>query len=388
MRYSAMQRRRQRQSSPTSAPVQFAEQAHREKTASRTPGNRTHVASSTWSFAQIPVTRAQNAVSASSEHAAAPVQRRVRQADRPIAPAPEPSISHENRTGLPGPLKTAVENLSGRSLDGTQVYYNSPKPARVNALAYTQGKEIHMGPGQEKHLPHEAWHRVQQMQGRVRPTMQMKGVGINDNQRLEREADVMGSKAVSVQSLARMQERSVEASGKLQSNTYSGMHNPSPLTQHTIQCFGRQVDPDDEPQLYQHIINYRANRNYHQQAFARGGHNVAVAYDNNNGIWLTDHSHNGLHGEVNVDGQVGAQRNQVTRIHTEREPCVPCEQFIRNNYITPGILTENQVTYWTGYQSKRKKGNKELKDIIGLGMIKRAFNKVKGSITRSGRVVK
>ncbi|MFK0730894.1 MAG: DUF4157 domain-containing protein [Gloeotrichia echinulata HAB0833] len=96
-----------------------------------------------------------------------------------------------NQTGLPDALKAGVENLSGYSLDDVRVHYNSPKPTQLQALAYTQGTEIHVAPGQEEHLPHEAWHVVQQMQGRVKPTMQMKGVQINDDQRLEREADEM-----------------------------------------------------------------------------------------------------------------------------------------------------------------------------------------------------
>ncbi|MDJ0659886.1 MAG: DUF4157 domain-containing protein [Crocosphaera sp.] len=100
-----------------------------------------------------------------------------------------------NRTGLPDRLKTGVENLSGYSLDDVRVHYNSPKPAQLQAHAYTQGTEIHVAPGQEQHLPHETWHVVQQMQGRVKPTMQMKRVQINDDQGLEREADVMGRKA-------------------------------------------------------------------------------------------------------------------------------------------------------------------------------------------------
>ncbi|NES69523.1 MAG: DUF4157 domain-containing protein, partial [Okeania sp. SIO2D1] len=100
-----------------------------------------------------------------------------------------------NKTGLPDRLKAGVENLSGYSLDNVKVHYNSPKPAQLQALAYTQGTDIHVAPGQEKHLPHETWHVVQQMQGRVKPTMQMKGVQINDNAGLEREADVMGELA-------------------------------------------------------------------------------------------------------------------------------------------------------------------------------------------------
>ncbi|NEQ36040.1 MAG: DUF4157 domain-containing protein [Okeania sp. SIO3I5] len=99
-----------------------------------------------------------------------------------------------NKTGLPDRLKAGVENLSGYSLDNVKVHYNSPKPSQLQALAYTQGTDIHVAPGQEKHLPHETWHVVQQMQGKVKPTMQMKGVQINDDAGLEREADVMGEK--------------------------------------------------------------------------------------------------------------------------------------------------------------------------------------------------
>ena len=100
-----------------------------------------------------------------------------------------------NKTGMPDHLKAGIENLSGTAMDDVKVHYNSDKPAHVQALAYTQGTDIHVGPGQDKHLPHEAWHVVQQMQGRVRPTMQAKGVAINDDAGLEREADVMGAKA-------------------------------------------------------------------------------------------------------------------------------------------------------------------------------------------------
>jgi hypothetical protein len=82
-------------------------------------------------------------------------------------------------------------------MDHVRVHYNSSQPAQLNALAYAQGSEIHVAPGQEQHLPHEAWHVVQQAQGRVRPTLQLKdGVPVNDDVGLEREADVMGAKAL------------------------------------------------------------------------------------------------------------------------------------------------------------------------------------------------
>ena len=102
-----------------------------------------------------------------------------------------------NNTGLPDNLKSGIESLSGMSMDSVRVHYNSSQPAQLNALAYAQGTDIHVAPGQEQHLPHEAWHVVQQAQGRVQPTMQMKeGIPINDDRGLEHEADVMGAKAL------------------------------------------------------------------------------------------------------------------------------------------------------------------------------------------------
>lgn len=102
-----------------------------------------------------------------------------------------------NNTGLPDNLKNGIESLSGMSMNNVRVHYNSSQPAQLNALAYAQGTDIHVAPGQEKHLPHEAWHVVQQAQGRVQPTMQMKdGAPVNDDAGLEREADVMGAKAI------------------------------------------------------------------------------------------------------------------------------------------------------------------------------------------------
>lgn len=102
-----------------------------------------------------------------------------------------------NNTGLPDKLKSGIENLSGHSMDDVKVHYNSSKPAQLNAHAFAQGSSIHIASGQEKHLAHEAWHVVQQKQGRVKPTKQLKSkVNINDDVGLEKEADVMGAKAL------------------------------------------------------------------------------------------------------------------------------------------------------------------------------------------------
>ena len=114
----------------------------------------------------------------------------------------EPIQEKENNTGLPDNLKLGIENLSGYSMNDVQVHRNSDKPAQLQAHAYAQGTDIHLGPGQEKHLPHEAWHVVQQKQGRVKPTIQMKGgVNVNDDAELETEADVMSARASGLRAL-------------------------------------------------------------------------------------------------------------------------------------------------------------------------------------------
>jgi len=118
----------------------------------------------------------------------------------------EPLQKQGNKTGLPDNLKSGMEGLSGRSLDHVKVHYNSSKPASVQAHAYAQGSDIHLGNGQEKHLPHELGHVVQQMEGRVQPTTNVAGVAVNDNPGLENEATAMGERA-----LQRMAQTSVSS---------------------------------------------------------------------------------------------------------------------------------------------------------------------------------
>ncbi|MFB2894790.1 DUF4157 domain-containing protein [Aerosakkonemataceae cyanobacterium BLCC-F50] len=104
----------------------------------------------------------------------------------------------DNKTGLPDNLKAGIENLSGLAMDDVKVHYNSSKPSQLEAFAYTQGTNIYLGPSQEKYLPHEAWHAVQQKQRRVQPTLKVKGLMINDDRSLEQEADLLGGRAKKV----------------------------------------------------------------------------------------------------------------------------------------------------------------------------------------------
>ena len=108
-----------------------------------------------------------------------------------------PAVAGGTGGRLLASVQSGVEQLSGMDLSDVKVHYNSSEPAQMQAHAFAQGNDIHVAPGQEKHLGHEAWHVVQQRQGRVKPTKQLKGgVGVNDDAGLEREADVMGAKAM------------------------------------------------------------------------------------------------------------------------------------------------------------------------------------------------
>ncbi|MCE3602229.1 DUF4157 domain-containing protein [Massilia sp. P8910] len=110
-----------------------------------------------------------------------------------------PVAQRRSDGGLPAQLQSGIEHLSGQPMDDVRVHYNSNRPAQLHALAYAQGSDIHLATGQERHLPHEAWHVVQQKQGRVRPSFQLMGASVNDDLSLEREADVMGAMAASAQ---------------------------------------------------------------------------------------------------------------------------------------------------------------------------------------------
>lgn len=65
-----------------------------------------------------------------------------------------------NKAKVPEKLKEGIENLSGFSMDDMKVHYNSDEPQQVDAFA--SGNNIHLAPNQEKNLPQEAWHVVQQ----------------------------------------------------------------------------------------------------------------------------------------------------------------------------------------------------------------------------------
>jgi hypothetical protein len=113
-------------------------------------------------------------------------------------PAAEVAASSLAPGGLPMQLKLGIEQLAGVSMEGVEVRYGSDVPAMYQALAFAEGDVIHLSAGQEKLLPHEAWHVAQQRLGKVKANTRMAGKPVNTDPALEEEADVMGAKAMQV----------------------------------------------------------------------------------------------------------------------------------------------------------------------------------------------
>lgn len=93
----------------------------------------------------------------------------------------QPVLTDSTGVSVPKRLKSGFEHMSGLSFEDVRIHYSSPNPARIGAYAYAAGRNVYLGPGQEKYLPHELAHVMQQKQGRVLPTVSRYGLGTARN---------------------------------------------------------------------------------------------------------------------------------------------------------------------------------------------------------------
>jgi len=122
----------------------------------------------------------------------------------------EESLQYEAAPGqgtttlMPAGVQGKMENSFGTDFSGVDIHKDSEQTNALGALAYTQGSDVHFASGQynpgsqkgQELLGHELTHVVQQREGRVKPdAQQYKGVNINSDPVLEKEADDMGAKA-------------------------------------------------------------------------------------------------------------------------------------------------------------------------------------------------
>jgi Domain of unknown function (DUF4157) len=108
-----------------------------------------------------------------------------------------------NGNPLPSSVRQKMEAAFHTDFSDVRVHQGASDAESLSALAFTQGRDIHFAPGQyrpatlegQKIIAHELTHVVQQRQGRV-ATPQGKGVPVNAEQHLEKEADQLGDQAV------------------------------------------------------------------------------------------------------------------------------------------------------------------------------------------------
>jgi len=231
-----------------------------------------------------------------------------------------------NKTGMPDHLKSGIESLSGMDMSDVRVHKNSSKPAQLNALAYAQGNDIHLEAGQEQHLPHEAWHVVQQRQGRVKPTMQMAGEMVNDDVGLEREADLMGGRALQMKGLA------------------NGKHGLSPIVSKSIaQC---QVKNQEWNGAGKHISQGQTN-----------AYNLVNTLNNKYDKVIEDNSgekYKNAHGMAKTFGGSDGKANINAWIDSQEVKWTAAENQIQSggaSLVVPRANEKGQVTTTINYQA-------------------------------------
>ena len=123
------------------------------------------------------------------------------------AKAVDTAKEKRNRKGnkaLPEGLNTNLEHSFGFDFSKVKIFKNSHRAEQMDARAFTQGDQVHFAPGEfnpnsetgKNLIGHEFTHVVQQHAGMVTPTAVMgKGLLVNNDARLEQEADYFGKKA-------------------------------------------------------------------------------------------------------------------------------------------------------------------------------------------------
>ncbi len=110
--------------------------------------------------------------------------------------------THTFASKMSADTESKMSDSFGVDFKQVNIHKNSDKANELNAHAFTQGTDIHFAKGEYDDkspqglslLGHELTHVVQQSQGKVQPTTQMKDLHVNDDSSLEAEADQMGEK--------------------------------------------------------------------------------------------------------------------------------------------------------------------------------------------------
>ncbi|MDR2572435.1 MAG: hypothetical protein LBD23_19365 [Oscillospiraceae bacterium] len=59
-------------------------------------------------------------------------------------------------------LKTDIDKTSDLAIDDVKPRYSFEKPIQLNEIAHTRANQVHIAPGQERHIEHDLSHVVEQ----------------------------------------------------------------------------------------------------------------------------------------------------------------------------------------------------------------------------------
>jgi hypothetical protein len=126
------------------------------------------------------------------------------QANKQMQPSLQKSLMREGN--IPDYIRTKMEKSFGTDFSDVKVHQNSEEAKSLNAVAFTQGNEIHFASGYnpyssqgQEYLGHELLHVLQQKSGIVEATHQEQGFNVNFNDTFEKQADLAGKTAAAGQ---------------------------------------------------------------------------------------------------------------------------------------------------------------------------------------------
>ena len=107
---------------------------------------------------------------------------------------------NQNDTGIPIPVRRKMERALGADFSDVRVHQESSRASELGAIAFTQGHDIHFAPGTwtpatnqgQEILGHELAHVMQQRAGQVKTSAEVNGEKLNDEPKMEGEADALG----------------------------------------------------------------------------------------------------------------------------------------------------------------------------------------------------
>ncbi|MEM7102183.1 MAG: DUF4157 domain-containing protein [Bacteroidota bacterium] len=114
-----------------------------------------------------------------------------------------PVQKKENKTGIPDGVKNKMEKAFESDFSDVKIFPNSKKAFDFGAEAYAQNNQIHFSPGKfnpntqkgQELIGHELAHINQQNEGKVKATSVINSTPFNDQNLLEKEAELSGKKA-------------------------------------------------------------------------------------------------------------------------------------------------------------------------------------------------